>query len=134
MVARPGNTPDGLSVVTAIGFTLPDLMWGCAASAVANTKSVSPVMTEVIAGPPPLKEMMGSLSPAYWFNISIDRWLVVPAPLLAGVSWVLLASATRSFTDFTGTLGCVTSTSGTEEIQLIGVKCLNAWKFTGKPQ
>ena len=51
--------------------------------------------------------------------------------VVAGVELALLfASATSSFTDFTGTLGCTTSTSGTEEIQLTGARSLNGSNFT----
>ena len=39
---------------------------------------------------------------------------------------LLFASATNSFTDFAGTLGCTTSTSGVDAIQLIGAR-----SFTG---
>jgi hypothetical protein len=69
----------------------------------------------------------GKSSPApVCFSISIDRWLVVPAPLDAAFSAPdRFASATSSFTDFTGTLGCVTKTSGVDVIQLTGARSLS---------
>src|SRR5688572_22731121 len=53
----------------------------------------------------------------------MERWLVVPAPFDAAfILPVFFASATSSLIDLAGTLGCTTSTSGVEEIQLTGAR------------
>src|SRR5574340_36836 len=126
MVGRSGNARDFLAVVTANALTLPLLRNGCAASAVANSKSTSPLTSAAIAGPPPLYGMCVTLTPANCFSISIDRWLVVPLPLdPAFILPLFLAMAMSSLTFLAGTLGCATSTSGTEDIQLTGTRSLN---------
>jgi hypothetical protein len=64
-------------------------------------------------------------------SISIDKWLVVPLPLEATFICPgrFLASSINSLTVFTGTLGCVVNTSGTEDIQLTGAR-----SFTGSKE
>src|SRR5687767_10751102 len=51
---RSGKAEDFFSVVTAMGFTLPERMCGAADGAVAKRKSVSPDISPTSAGPPPL--------------------------------------------------------------------------------
>src|ERR1019366_3354438 len=129
MVGRLGYALAGLAVVTASALTLPDVTCGAAASAVANSKSTSPLISAEIAGPPPLYDTFTIVAPLACFNISTARKLVVPAPLLPALSFpVFFASAMRSFTDLAGTLGCVTNTSGTEDIQHTGARSLRALK------
>src|SRR5678815_4308288 len=114
-------------MVTASALTLPDLRCGAADSAVANSKSTSPPINAVIAGPPPLYVTLTVCSPVAWFSISTARKLVVPAPFEPAVSLSsFLASATSSCTDFAGTVGWTTSNSGTDEIHETGIK-----SFTG---
>src|SRR3989304_177795 len=125
MVGSLGYALAGFAVVTAIALTLPDATCGATASAVPNSKSTSPLISAIIAGPPPLYDTFTMLAPVLCFNISTARKLVVPAPLLPALSLpVVFASPISSFTDLAGTLGCVTSTSGTEEIQLTGASSL----------
>ncbi|MNC99154.1 hypothetical protein D3C83_173350 [compost metagenome] len=74
------------------------------------------------------------MTPVSCFSISIERWLVVPAPLDPALRLPpFLASATSCCGVFAGTLGCTTSTSGVEEIQLTGARSLIASNFTRLP-
>src|SRR5688500_12144260 len=113
MVGRSGNADDFLGVVTASGRTRFDLICGVATGPVANRKSVSPLTSEAMDGPPPLYGTCATLTPASCFSISMERWLVVPAPLDAAFMLpAFFASATSCCGVFAGTLGWTTSTSG----------------------
>src|SRR5688572_9007812 len=134
IVGRSGKAEDFLAVVTASARTRFALSWFEATGPVANSMSVSPLTREPIDGPPPLYGTWVSLMPVDCFSISIERWLVVPAPLEAALRPpVFFASATSSFADFAGTLGCTTRTSGVEEIQLTGARSLSGSNFTRLP-
>src|SRR5678815_5086598 len=126
MVGTSGSIDERFAVVTASTLTLPLFMKGCADNTGTNAMSTSPDSTAVVAGPPPLYGTCVTATPAYCFSISIDRWLVVPMPLDDALNCParFLASATSSGTLLTGTLGCTTSTSGTEDTHETGSKSL----------
>jgi hypothetical protein len=68
-------------------------------------------------------------------NISAERWLVLPATLIAAFSVPDFArpSAIRSWGDFAGTLGCTISTSGVVLTQLTGRRSFDGWNFMFAP-
>ena len=84
----------------------------------------------ITAAPPPLYGMCTASMPACCFSISIARWLVVPLPFEAALSFPLwrFARATSSPTLFAGTLGCTTRMSGTDETRLTGARSFSGLK------
>src|SRR4051812_46169759 len=77
-VGNSGVSGDGSRLVTASALTLPDLIWGATAEAVANMIWFSPEINPVKAGPVPLYGIRTMLTPAIDLNNSADRWVGTP--------------------------------------------------------
>src|SRR5258705_3725278 len=122
MVGTSGRIDERFAVVTARTLTLPLFMKGCADSTGTNAISTSPDSTAVVAGPAPLYGTWVTATSAYCFNISIERWLVVPTPLEDALNCParFFASTTSSGTLLTCTLGRLTSTTGIEHTNVTG--------------
>ena len=58
----------------------PDWIWPTAASGVWKVTSVSPLIVEAMAGPPPLYGTCTRFAPLMYLNSSAPRWVSVPAP------------------------------------------------------
>src|SRR5688572_7349496 len=78
IVGMPGNSAEGLGLVTARAFSLPDLICGVTEPAVANISCTSPPIKEVIAGPAFLYWMRTMLRPAMRLNFSAAIWEAEP--------------------------------------------------------
>ena len=83
-----------------------------------------------MAGPAPLYGTCTILVPIVLLNSAPERWPTAPLPELEKnmSPGRFLASATSSFTFFTGSEGCVSSAAGMSTMRPSGVKSLTASK------
>src|SRR3970040_226864 len=124
IVGRSGKERFFSAVVTARQRTRPVLSAAAATGPVANSMSISPVISPVIDGPPPVKATINVSRPANCASISAARWLVLPGVLtpLISLPGFFLARASNSFTDLAGTLGWMHSTFGAFDTRVDGTR------------
>ena len=90
----------------------------------ANEKPTWPPIRSATAAPPPLYGTCTTSTPAIDLNSSPVRWVALPMPLEAKLSWPgrCFASAMSSIIDFTGIEGCTTSTCEDAPVSVTGAK------------
>ncbi|EWS62528.1 hypothetical protein Y695_04244 [Hydrogenophaga sp. T4] len=74
------------ALVTANALRLPDLMWGMAEGRLSNITSICPPIRSFRAGPDPGRDV-GHEDARARLNSSPARWMEVPLPLDAMLSW-----------------------------------------------
>ena len=111
------------AVVTASARSLPACTCGIAVAVLLKKTSVCPPMVSVSAGPVPLYGMWFILTPAMLSKSSVARWITLPCPEEAKLTWpgFDFASAMSSLMFFTGSEGFTTTSSGPCESWMIGV-------------
>src|SRR5450755_1290528 len=125
-----GAIGEGCGLVTPSPRNLPSLISGRHWRMFMKYTCTRPPSTSTNAGPAPLYGTDTSFTPAETLKSSADKCGNEPIPALPTFNCpgCDLASAINSFTDFTGSDGCTTSTSGPDARRVTGARSF-AWSY-----